>query len=293
MKFHIPFTLGSFERVKKRAAQFKKLVRYRRDSKLSQYLKNSDVEITREEYIAICIRGFVLSFVLIFLISFLTFIFIAPQKAIFFSFSLSFVFALFVFFSRSIYPKVYYTRKEREIEGNLLSALEDILVQLNAGVPLFSVLVNISSSDYGALSTEFKKIVKKINAGYSQIEVFEDAGENNPSLYFRRTLWQISNGLRAGSDLAIVISDSIRSLNEEQLIQIQNYGNKLNPLVMFYMIISVILPALSITFLTIISSLVNLSGTITKLLFLGMFFFVMLAQIMFLGVIKSARPSLL
>lgn len=293
MKFHIPFTISPFERAKKRAAPFKKLVRYRRDSKLSHYLKNSDVEITREEYLAICIQGFVFSFIFIFLVSFITFIFIAPQKAIIFSLGLALLFSLFVFLSRFIYPKVYYTRKEREIEGNLLSALEDILVQLNAGVPLFSILVNISSSDYGALSNEFKKIVRKINAGYSQIDIFEDAGENNPSLYFRRTLWQISNGMRAGSDLAIVVSDSIRALNEEQLIQIQNYGNKLNPMVMFYMIISVILPALSITFLTIISSLVNLSETITTLLFVGMFIFVMLAQIMFLGIIKSVRPSLL
>jgi len=158
---------------------------------------------------------------------------------------------------------------------------------------LFSILVNISASDYGVLSLEFKKIVKKINAGVSELDVLEETGEKNPSIFFRRTLWQISNGMRAGSDISVVVRDSIKFLNEEQLIQIQNYGNKLNPSIMFYMLLTVILPALAITFLTIISSLINLSRVTTIAMFVGLFVAVVLAQIMFLGVIKSIRPSLL
>ena len=64
-------------------------------------------------------------------------------------------------------------------------------------------------------------------------------------------------------------------------------------MIMFYMLISVILPALSITFLTIISSLVNLSKTITIAMFIGLFVFVVLIQVMFLGIMRSVRPSLL
>jgi len=118
-------------------------------------------------------------------------------------------------------------------------------------------------------------------------------GKNNPSNLFRRTLWQISNGMIAGSDMAIVVEDSIKALNEEQLIQIQNYGNKLNPLIVMYMILTVIIPTLSITFLTIISSIVNLPSNMVVLLFITLFTFVVFAQIMFLGMIKSRRPSLL
>jgi len=206
---------------------------------------------------------------------------------------LSIVFALFVFVARLMYPKLYSARRQKDLERNLLSALDDMLVQLNSGVPLFTILVNISSSDYGSLSDEFKSIVRQINAGVPQAVVIEQAGEKNPSIFFRRTLWQISNGMRAGSDISIIVKDSIRSLNEEQLIQIQNYGNKLNPMIMFYMLVSVILPALSITFLTVISSLVNLGQNTTIGLFIGLFVGVAFIQVMFLGVIKSIRPSLL
>ena len=99
--------------------------------------------------------------------------------------------------------------------------------------------------------------------------------------------------MKAGGDISIIIQDSIHSLNEEMLIQIQNYGNKLNPMIMFYMLISVIIPALSITFLTVISSIVNLGESTTMGIFAFLFIFVILLQVMFLGVIKSIRPSLM
>ena len=99
--------------------------------------------------------------------------------------------------------------------------------------------------------------------------------------------------MKAGSNIADVVKDGIRALNEEQLLQIQTYGNKLNPLIMFYMLISVILPALSITFMTILASLVNLPKTITIAMFIGLFVSVVLIQVIFMGVIRSARPSLL
>ncbi len=293
MKFRVPFSVYSLDRLKKRAASFRKLVRYKKDSKLKKYLENADVDLTREEYLAICLKGLLISFFGLFVFSSSVFGILRARYFILLSLMLSLLLSSFTFFVRIAYPRVFTARKERELEKNLIPALQDILVQLDSGVPLFSILVNISSSDYGVLSDEFKKIVKKINAGLPEIEVLEEIGEKNPSLFFRRTLWQISNGMRAGGDITVIIKESIKTLNGEQLIQIQNYGNKLNPLIMFYMLISVIIPALSITFFTIISSIINLSTFITIALLVGLFVFVVFIQIMFLGVIKSVRPSLL
>jgi len=293
LKFKIPFTIAKLEKQISTSRIFNKYFKHKPKSKLQFYLNNSDTGITREEYLSICLKNFLNSFVLLYLI-FTTLLFIFTIKFPFLmAFPLSLAFAGFLFFSQIIYPKIYSSRKQMNIEKNLIPSLEDMLIQLNSGIPLFSILVNLSTADYGFLSEEFKKAVKKINAGYPQIEVLEELGENNPSPFFRRALWQISNGMRAGSDISIVISESIKALNEEQLIQIQNYGNKLNPLIMFYMLVSVIIPALAITFLTIIASMVSLPKFTTNLLFISLFIFVMIIQIMFLGIIKSVRPSLL
>ena len=137
------------------------------------------------------------------------------------------LFAFFIFFSQRVYPKIYLARRQKNIEKNLIPALQDVLVQINSGVPLFSIMVNLSSANYEELSIEFKKIVKRIHAGEAEADVLDDIGKKNTSIFFRRTLWQISNGMRSGSDIAVIIEDSIKALSEEQLIQIQNYGNRL------------------------------------------------------------------
>lgn len=293
VEFRVPFAFSSIDKIKKRSLAFKRFAGYKRDSEISKNLKNAGVNLTREEYLAICISGFVNSFLLLFILSSTFLIMLGIERALVFALGLAFLFGGFVYFSRIVYPRVYNNRKQRNIERNLIPALQDMLVQLYSGVPLFTIMINISLADYEELSEQFKKAVRAINAGKPQIEVLEELGKDNPSEFFRKALWQISNGMRAGSDISIVIQDTVKALSEEQYIQIQEYGNKLNPAIMFYMLSSVILPALAITFLTIISSIVGLSEGLTKIIFFGLFIGVMVIQILFIGVIKSVRPSLL
>ncbi|MFH1365698.1 MAG: type II secretion system F family protein [archaeon] len=293
MKFQIPFTFSSLEKLKKKSILFKKNIKYKKISKLSEDLKNSGIELSREEYLGISRKTFVISFVFLLIFSTTILALLNVNRFYVFGFFFALIFSSFVLFSQLTYPRIYVARRQRNIEKNLIPALEDILIQLNSGIALFNILTNISSSDYGELSVEFKKAVRRINSGEAESGVLDDLGNKNPSIFFRRTLWQISNGMDAGSDMAMVIQNNIKSLNEEQMIQIQNYGNKLNPIIMFYMLISVIIPALSITFLTIISSMINLPSKMSILLFVGLFIFVVFVQIMFLGLIKSRRPSLL
>lgn len=293
MKFKIPFTFSGAEKLRKRAKFFASRVRYKKKSKLSDYLRNSGVEISREEYIGICFRSFFINFIFLLIISTTILFFFNVNQFYLIGAGISFIFSAFVFFSQNSYPRIYVARRQRNIEKNLIPVLEDISIQLSSGIPLFSIMTNIAAADYGELSIEFKKAVRRINSGESETEVLDDLGKRNPSVFFRRTLWQISNGMRAGSDMAIVVKDSVKALNEEQMIQIQNYGNKLNPLMVFYMLVSVIIPALSIAFLTIIASMINLPAKMITLMFIGLFVFVFLIQIMFLGMIKSRRPSLL
>jgi pilus assembly protein TadC len=293
MSFRIPFTRLSIDKLKQKSRLFSPYVPKKKKSKLSEYLEDASVPLSREEYLGLVIRSGVTVLIAGYVFLSTLFFFLNIKSWYLTSLLATLMFVIFVSGSQMLYPQLYNSRKQRNIERNLIPALEDILVQLNSGIPLFSILVNISSSDYGELSVEFKRAVKKINTGVPQIEALEELGKRNNSPFFRRTIWQISNGMKAGSDISVVIKEGIYSLNEEQVLQIQTYGNKLNPLIMFYMLVSVILPALSITFLTVISSLINLSRTITLALFSGLFILVIIIQIMFMGMMRSIRPSLL
>ncbi len=260
---------------------------------LEVHLKQAEVDFSVKEYLSMCI----LSSIIFFLFFGIFFIFILVladiERIVLFGLLISLIATGFVFFQQMIYPKVYANRRIREIERNLLDALQNVLVQLNSGVPLFDILVNISKGDYGGVSKEFSRVVKEINAGKPQIEALEDMAAINPSLYFRRAVWQIVNGMKSGGDMSNVVNDIINSLSEEQLLQIQRYGSQLNPLAMFYMLMVVIAPALGTTFLIMLSSFISLSEFATKLIFWGLYGIVVFFQIMFMGLIKSKRPNLL
>jgi len=293
MKFVIPFTFSSIKKLKSRSRPFSSRFRHKRNSSLEAYLKWIDIDLTREEYLGIVSRSFVNLSLSLFII-FSTILMIFGVKSFYLvGAGIAALFAGFISFSQLAYPRVRISRKEKNIEKNLIFALEDILIQLNSGIPLFDILTNISNSNYGELSVEFKKAVKRIGSGEPESKVLADLSANSHSVFFKRTLWQISNGLNAGSDMGAIIKDNIKTLNEEQMIQIQNYGNKLNPLVMMYMLISVIVPALSVSFMTVVASMIGLEENLTKGMFVGLFVMVILFQIMFLGLIKSKRPSLL
>lgn len=260
---------------------------------LKLHLHQSNIDYTPQKYLAMCLASLFSFFILVcFALTSLLLIF-NIKKAFMMGITVAIILAAFAFLQQIFYPKMLANKKIRGIEQNLLPALQNILVQLNSGVPLFTILVNISTEDYGEVSDEFRMAVKEINAGRPQIEALEDMAAKNPSLYFRRAVWQIINGMKAGSNIGSVIEGVIDGLGEEQLLQIRNYGSQLNPLAMFYMLLAVIIPALSVTFVTMISSFLALTETATKMVLWGIYGFILFFQVMFLGIIKSRRPNLL
>lgn len=110
----------------------------------------------------------------------------------------------------------------------------------------------------------------------------------NPSLYFRRAIWQLVNALKAGSDIASALGAIVETLTREQIIAIRRYGQELNPYTMIYMLAAVILPSLGITFLIIISSFTGLQ--IPTLIFPAILVFLAFFQFFYSGIIKTKRP---
>jgi len=292
MRFKIPFTFSDIKILKRRSKTFIKFTRLK-ESKLDNYLENIEVDIDRRQYLSICYRSFLINLITFSVI--FTSIFGLFKINIFpiYGLGVGFLISGLVLFNQFNYPRIFSLNKKRNIEKNLIPTLQDMMVQLNSGVAIFNILTNIADSNYGEVTEEFKKIVKEINSGVSQIDAIEKYAKTNTSLYFRRVLWQISNGMRAGSDMTNVIKEGINSLSQEQAIQIQGYGSKLNPLIMFYMLIAIILPSLGITFLIIIASMLSLEEKVLQIFFATIFVIVVFVQIMFLGMIKSRRPSLL
>ena len=296
MKQKIPFLIMPFDVLKKISKPFSSISR--EISKFFPYLKEHlrtlDMQVDPVVYINTCLLAttFFYFFISLILIIFLFLLDVGNYIGI--SLIISIPLSLFILLRQLTYPKLLSNRRIRNIDRNLLPALQHIIINLNSGIPLFNTLVAISAEDFGEISVEFKKAIKKINAGEPQLDVLNDMADKNPSLFFRRAMWQLVNGMKSGADVAGVISDVINALAEEQLIQIENYGGKLRSLAMFYMMVAVILPSLGMTFLVVIFSFIGTtSETVTKIIFWSLYVFVIFSQIMFLGMVKSIRPTLL
>ena len=199
------------------------------------------------------------------------------------------IFSGFVFTYILRYPTLVSSKRTKKLERDLLTALQHILIEIRSGVPLFNALIGISNG-YGEVSEEMKKVVKEINAGTSEINALEKASQRNPSLYFRRSMWQMTNAIKAGSDVAGALNSIVEGLTREQVNAIRRYGQELNPYSMVYMLVAVIMPTLGITFLIILSSFagIQIPGLIFPLILVGLALF----QFFFMGIIKTKRPSM-
>ncbi|MEW6328622.1 MAG: type II secretion system F family protein [Candidatus Micrarchaeota archaeon] len=187
-----------------------------------------------------------------------------------------------------IYPGVIAKRRARQLENNLIPALRQLLIELRSGVPLFQAMTSLTSG-YGEVSAEFRWMVKQMNAGISETDVLTEATKRNPSQRFRRVLWQISNALKVGSDVANAIDGMINDLTKERVAEIQRYGQELNPWTMIYMIGAVVVPSLGVTMLIVILSFLNIKipKIILTLVLVGLVMF----QLFFISFVRSRRPA--
>jgi pilus assembly protein TadC len=194
----------------------------------------------------------------------------------------------FMFFAAVFYPVVRARRRMRVLETNLIPALRHLFIEIKSGVPLFQAMSGITIG-YGEVSEEFRKIVRDINTGTKETDALDEAAHRNPSFKFRRALWQITNAIKSGADIAEALNAIIEDLAREQITAVRRYGQELNPWTMIYMMAAVIIPSLGVAFLSIISSF---SGAVIPNAIFPLIIFALLGfQLFFMNFVKSKRPA--
>ena len=195
---------------------------------------------------------------------------------------------IFMFFYFIKSPDSIISRREKEISKEIVFAGRFIIIELESGVSLYKAMINLSKN-YEFVGKYFKEIVDKVDLGTSMEDALNEAVEFVPSEGLRKILWQIINSIRTGSDTAKSLYSVIEQITKEQIIEVNKYGKKLNPLAMFYMIIAVILPSLGITMLIVLSSFIQFQLSLTILLALAGF--LGFVQFMFIAMVKFSRPA--
>ena len=193
---------------------------------------------------------------------------------------------IFIYFLKL--PDVWILKKQREINSEIVFAGRFLVIELESGIPLYDAFKNVTKN-YKTIGKYFSEIVTKIDLGTGMENALNEAVKFTPSAGFRKILWQIVNAQQTGADISRALKSVVDQIAREQMIEIKEYGRKLNPLAMFYMIIAVILPSIGITMFIILSTFLNLQLGLSALLMISLFLGFM--QFMFLTMIKSSRPA--
>ncbi|MFA5929444.1 MAG: type II secretion system F family protein [Candidatus Micrarchaeia archaeon] len=189
------------------------------------------------------------------------------------------------------FPLVKARQRAKKIEQELVFAGRHMLIELQSGVPLFDAMLGISR-DYGPVSEEFNKIVEKVTLGVPLGAAFHEVAENNPSPYFNRLVLQLANSLSSGADVALTLESSLDQISKEQVLELKAYGQKLNPLVMFFMIFGIIMPSLGVAFMIMLVSFLGGSGiSFGPSALFGILACIGIIQFIFLSVVESSRPK--
>ncbi len=192
---------------------------------------------------------------------------------------------LFFYFLK--FPDMQILKREREIDKEIVYAGQHLIIELQSGISLYDSFQHIADN-YPNVGKHFRNIVEDIDLGTPIDEALNRAVEMSPSHNLRKILWQIINSITTGVDVASSLEAIIEQVVRDQKIQLNEYGRKLNPLAMFYMIIAVVLPSIGITMFTVLLSFVSVQLSLTILLIIAGFMGFM--QFMFYTVVKSARP---
>lgn len=245
-------------------------------------LKQARLYETEEEYIK---RIFFTAMYLTFGILFVAFFFV--QNMFVFA-AMPILFPLFfVYFLNYVDMKI--NKINNGINQEIVFAGRFLIIELESGVPMYQTFKNLGKN-YPVIGQYFREIIERVDLGTGMEEALNQAIVTTPSPNLRKMLWQLLNSMKTGSNVTESLNVVIDQIVREQQIAVKEYGRKLNPLAMFYMMMAIIVPSLGTTMLVVLATFIGLK------LSLGVLFVITggiaFMQFMFLSIIKTIRPPM-
>ena len=195
---------------------------------------------------------------------------------------------MFIFFFLQS-PKSKIRKREKEIESEILFAGRYLMLKLETGYALINTFEDASRSS-GVSAKYFKEIMNDIDSGTPLETALDNAVEFNSSAKFKKILWSIRAAVKTGTDPTNFLKQVLKVISDEQSIEIQKYGKKLNSISLFYLIVACVIPSLGLTLSVILISFVGL-GDIKNLYLYMVLVFLGVVQIVFLMIVRSIRPA--
>lgn len=231
---------------------------------------------------------FVLTIIAAFNLSIPFFFILLSAGAVILVLPFMFILGIILFFVFMNIPRYNTIRIRQEIEADIFIPARMLLTLLEGGNSLVTALEGVSYTKAKS-SKYFGKIASEIYLGKNIDRAIDDGMQYNPSPSFKRVLEPIRNSLKTGTDIQKNLSDTLKDLSDEKVIEIEKYEKKLGAISLFYMLFGTIIPAVGIVIIVIGLSVLGLKIDFFPFLFL-LWLGLLIVQMLFVFVFRSARP---
>ena len=188
--------------------------------------------------------------------------------------------------------------KVRKIDERFPDFVRDLAESRRAGMTFTKAIMYSSKGNYGVLTSEIKKIAQQISWGSSVDEAMASFASRVHTKLIRRTISLIIEASRSGGNVADVLDAASRDARELRLLEMERRASMLSyvaviyvGMVVFLVIIAILsgtlIPAMTATSTTGMSTVVKGSGGITKDHIVPVFFLATLIQGAGMGIVTG------
>ncbi len=221
-------------------------------------------------------------------------LFVFLKKGVFFLWVLPAFVILFAFFFFTVLqlPKMAAKKRKQELESDLLYTVRHFLLRMECGSSLLNALEETANLDTVS-AKYFSEVVHDLNIGSPIEHAIDYAIKYTPSERFMEVMNIIKTSLRTGSDIKQSLKSNLREMSHDKILEIKDYGKKLSPLSMFYMIIGTIVPSIGVSVLVIGSTFfpnIIFGGKAASAILIAFVVLLVIIQTGFYLLFKSMRP---
>lgn len=165
---------------------------------------------------------------------------------------------------------VQITKLGREIDGDLLFVSEYLLVSLESGLPLGNAIENLSRINRPG-GRFFKRIYTEFKTGKSFNEALEEGSNFSASRSMKILIKKLKDSMDVGIDLRVVLETYINDSSDKKIMEVKTFAKKLNPIVMMYLLLGIVIPSLGVTFFILGAALMQMTPQLLKVVLMFIF----------------------
>lgn len=214
--------------------------------------------------------------------------------AFLFSFTITTVIMLLMFFLFYTYPSMASGKRKKSIEASLPFGTTYLATIASSGAPPISMFRILSKfKEYGELAIEAGKINRDVEAfGMDLLGAIRKTASRTPSEQLKELLWGLDTVLSSGGDIADFLHEKSKSFIAEYKRRLEQYSKMLSLLIEVYLTV-VLVGSIFFIIMTSLMSILGGEGGMNMLFLQTMVLFVALpcASIGFIALLKAVSPS--